>query len=617
MPIQSTIARFQVYKNLRLLRAIETKKMERYNQWDWDPNAKEKRDSFVLQKMRKYFNEDLVQQVLTNRRSENSDAKVIEDFLTNEQPIHYIKRDEHYKRALKLVEEQMRPNRTLHPVAYPDLRAYPFKLRSSAERPWTDPEFTFIPYGRDIDSETGKPRIHETDGKLRKFKTPITVPHYLKWKQELEMIKDSSPSMHNLYNEIFWYNRPLIHQIKDGHPSFWNGEEPIPYESLKVHLRTHVVPEDKPDKVRAVYGSPKLLIMSELMFIWPLQATYQNSETGKLFWNREIGRGGWRKILHELHSAKQNTYISMDWSGFDRRLLHEMIRDVHAMWKGWFDFSKYEPTTEYPNSVADPTRIERLWKWMTESIFRTPTLLPNGQLWEWTHNGFGSGFQQTQLMDSFCNMIMTYTVLSSLGVNINGKHFKSRFQGDDAILSFPEPYALLQGKSFLTRMKEKAEIYFNAKLSDDKSSIGTHPNDLYALGYNNEYGRPTRTEEDLLSHLMFPERPQDYGRLAASASGLAYAALGCSEPFYNLCKDIFESVLEGNTVKPDWRGLKWMKKAGMETVLDGLINEEFPSYIATLSAGIHPKPKTETEIDRSWPTISHGVGGEIVFINKV
>nr|WMX25052.1 RNA-dependent RNA polymerase [Rhizoctonia solani partitivirus A14] len=622
MPVQSTIAGFQVLKNLRLLQIITEKKMVRFNKWDWDPNAKEKRDAFVLMKMRKHFDEDTVQKVFNNHRSIANDEAVIADFMSNEQPIHYIKRDEHYQRALRVVEQQMRPNRMLHPVAFPDLRAYPWKLSSSAERPWTKPGFTFVPFGenkfaRDFDLETGKPRIAETQGKLRKFSQPINVSEYLRWKQRNGMTQDSGISMRNLYNEIFAYNRPLIHKIKDNDPQFWRDGKAIPHENLQVHLRTHVVPNDKPDKVRAVYGSPKLLIMSELMFIWPLQATYQNSDTGKLFWNREIAKGGWRKILREFHSAKANTYISMDWSGFDRRLLHELIRDVHTMWRGWFDFSSYEPTTEYPNPVTDAARIERLWDWMTQSIFRTPTLLPNNQLWEWTHNGFGSGFQQTQLMDTFCNMIMTYTVLSSLGINIEGDDFKSRFQGDDAILAFPEPEFLMHGRRFLSMMKEKAKMYFNAILSDDKSGIGDHPNDLYALGYNNEYGRPVRTEEDLLSHLMFPERPQDYGRLAASAAGLAHAALGCSERFHSLCEDIYLSVLQDETVKPNWKGLRWMQRAGMNEVLESLKGGEFPDYLSTLSAGLNPIEKTESELNRSWPTISNNVGGEVVFINKI
>jgi len=490
-------------------------------------------------------------------------------------------------------------------------------LNVSAELPWTNPDFRFKPTElRDVDLETGKDRLQTGPTKLRKFETTTTVPTYLRWKQELNAIKDNSPSFHNLYNEIFVYNRALVHQIKNGERSFWKEDgTPIPYERLKLHLRTHVVDEHKPDKVRAVFGTPKLLLMTELMFIWPLQSTYQNTQAGKLFWQREIGKGGWTSIMNEMHKWRSSTYISMDWSGFDRRMLHEIIDDVHDIWKSYYDFSTYEPTTRYPDPKVDPEKIERLWKWMTHAIKATPIELPNGEVWQWRHNGFGSGYQQTQLMDSFVNMIMTYTVLSSLGVNIESDDFKARFQGDDAILAFPERKYFAYGRYFLNLMSERALHYFNAKLSDEKSGIGDHPNSLFALGYHNAYGRPYRTDEDLLSHLMFPERPQDFGRLAASAVGLAYASLGCSPRFYELTKEIWTSIVIEKEIQPDWKMLRWMKRAGLEEVIDTLVNAEFPSFEFLLSSGINFVPRTEKERQRSWPTRSDGERGEIVFLN--
>nr|WJJ80001.1 RNA dependent RNA Polymerase [Hebeloma mesophaeum partitivirus 1] len=613
MPILSTPGRFQILLNLRFLQQLGEKKLQRFNRWEWDPYAKEKRDQWVIRKMRKHFPEETVQATLRKRRSDGSDQAVVNDFFTNEQPIHWIKRDKHYLRALRVVKEQMQPNRILHPVSYPDLRGYPHTLNVSAELPWTNPDFKFNPSTtRDVDHETGKPRMQHDPAKLKKFKNETKVPGYLRWKQELELIKDSSPTFHNLYNEIFTYNRGLIHQIKAGHQDFWQADgTPIPYERLKLHLRTHVVDEDKPDKVRAVFGAPKLLLMAELMFIWPLQATYQNTDAGKLFWQREIGKGGWQKIMNEFHSVHSSTYISMDWSGFDRRLLHELMDDVHEIWRSYYDFSQYEPTTRYPNPTVNPEKIENLWKWMTHSIKRTPIELPNGEVWMWTHNGFGSGYQQTQLMDTFCNMVMTYTVLSRLGINIEGEHFKARFQGDDAILAFPETKFLQFGRHFLTMMAEVAMEYFNAKLSDDKSGIGDHPNSMYALGYNNKYHRPYRKDDDLLSHLMFPERPQDFGRLAASAAGLAYASLGCSRNFYNLCEEIWTSIVIEKEIEPDWKILRWMKKSSTTDDLS------FPSFEYLLSRGLSSTPRTEKENQHSWPTHANGLRGEIVFINKV
>nr|QLC36811.1 RNA-dependent RNA polymerase [Sarcosphaera coronaria partitivirus] len=621
MPVQSTLGTFTVLKNLRFLQRITEKKMQRFGQWNWEPRAKAIRDEFVIRKMREHFTEDVVQATLRKRRSDQSDEAVIADFMKNEQPLHYIPRDYHYKRALRVVTEQMRPNRILHPVTVPDLRAYHHTLNVSAELPWTNPDWTFHPANyRDIDLEAGRTRLglERSRRRLVKWKNGVKIPAYLRWKQELELIKDSAPSFHNLYNEIFVLNRHLIHEIKNGAPRFWKDSNPIPYERLKLHLRAHVVDEDKPDKVRAVFGAPKLLTLSELMFIWPLQATYQNSDTGRMFWNREIARGGWQKIMQEFHHARTSTYISMDWSEFDRRLLHELIDDVHEIWRSYFDFSRYEATTNYPNpTINDPHRIERLWNWTCASIKNTPIELPDGTVWQWTHNGFGSGYQQTQLMDSFCNMIMTYTVLSKLGVDIEHENFKSRFQGDDAILGFSERMFSLYGNNFLNRMRDEAAYYFNAKLNHEKSTIGDHPNSLYVLGYNQRYGIPTRTSEDLLSHLMFPERPQDLGRLAASAVGLCYASLGCDEAFYNMTKDIFESLTNGDHSKLDWKSLKWMKRAGMFEIIEQMKTSPFPELNQLREQGIHPVERSGAESERTWPLKGTGEDGEIVFLNKV
>jgi hypothetical protein len=45
-----------------------------------------------------------------------------------------------------------------------------------------------------------------------------------------------------------------------------------------------MVKSDKPDKIRAVFGVPKLLLMVENMFIWNIQKEYLNKGKGSLLW---------------------------------------------------------------------------------------------------------------------------------------------------------------------------------------------------------------------------------------------------------------------------------------------------------------------------------------------
>jgi len=563
------------------------------------------RNEWLERQMRRIFTPEEIDQVLTNRRSDYSDEALIEDFMRTEQPMHKIPKDYNYRRALDAVTEHFRPNRTLHPVSYPDLRYYPWTLNVSAEAPWTNANFRFVPQYRDVDFESGVPKVHiNAFERLPYIGGSIPIDHYLRIKQKLGLTENSDRSYHNLYNEIFIYNRGRIHQIKDGEKPFWDDEgNPVPYYWNTLHARSHVVSKDEPDKIRAVFGATKLLLQAELMFIWPLQATYLNTPAGRLLWGREMSKGGWKLLFQEMHAdGPPRTVLGIDWSQFDKRLLFELMDDVHDIWRGYFDFTRYEPTSKYPNAKTNPTRITRLWKWMCNAIKHTPILLPNGQVWEWLHNGFGSGFQQTQLMDTFANAIMIYTCLSALGVNINSKSFWARFQGDDSIIRFFEQMFLIYGNHFLDMIADSALHYFNAKLSVKKSEIQDRVTGMSVLSYKNKFGVCYRDEEDLLRHLYFPERPQDLGRLAASAVGLAMAAAGGSDRFHKLCELVWTKLVVDKGVKPKWKALKWMVRVGIYRTLDELEKSDFPSQLELQAKVFVHEPRSEKLNQQQWPT---------------
>jgi len=253
---------------------------------------------WLVNRALRFFSFEEVSQALSNRRSAHSEEAVINDFKTFEQPYHPIPKDDSYNRAVTLVTKLFHPGRLLHPVSYPDLRYYPWKLKPNAEAPWNIPDFTFTPTFRDLDNESETPKLEEHLSRLSNWISDrvVTVRQYLNAKFQMRMIDNQFPKFHNLYNEIFQYNRTLVHQIKEGHPAFWNGTTPKPYYWNTLHARSHVVGKDEPDKIRAVFGVTKLLLMIENMFIWPLQALYLNDpDKGRLLWGREMIRGGWKK----------------------------------------------------------------------------------------------------------------------------------------------------------------------------------------------------------------------------------------------------------------------------------------------------------------------------------
>jgi len=503
-----------------------------------------------------------------------------------------------------------KPSRPLHPISFPDLRYYPWNLKPNAEAPWNLPDFKFTPTFRDLDGESETPKLFEKLSRLSNWISDkyVTVSQYLRTKHAIGMINDSRTKFHNLYSEIFQYNRLLVHQIKEGLPPFWKDGTPVPYYWNTLHARAHVVSATEPDKIRAVFGATKLLLMVENMFIWTLQASYLNNlDLGRLLWGREIIRGGWRRLFSEVHQhGTPQTFISIDWSQFDKRLLFELIDEVHQMWRAYFDFSKYEPTSFYPNATPrDPRRIERLWKWMCYSIKFTPILLPNGDLYQWNYSGFGSGYQQTQLMDSFANMIMILTCLSALGVDINNPTFWIRVQGDDSLIAFYEYMFRLYGPHFLDKLAESAMFYFNAKLSTKKSEISSRLNGVSVLSYFNSFGLPYRTDEDLLRHLFFPEQNRDFPRLAGAAVGLAYAACGCSKQFHDLCEYIYNKLVNEKGYEPNDESVRWLVRAGIIAnygELTRMLHTPFPTWIDLRANAWKHTPRSKSENERLWPT---------------
>jgi len=547
----------------------------------WSNRLIQNRQNIVTFAIRKHGNEELLQKVQSKRRSDTSPEKLIDDFLKFEQPAHPVIRDEHYLTALRVTKRLYQPDKKLRPAHFPDQRYYPWNLPPSAEAPWS------------YQSHIGE---------------------LLRQKQIDGEITDNRRSFHNLYNEIFETNRLLIHLIKDGDSKFWdqNGN-PIPYEFVNLHSRSHVVDEGEPDKIRAVFGVTKLLLQAEQHFIWPLQEQYLNGhKKSPLLWGSEMIKGGWRKLYNQAYKhAPFNTVISADWSQFDKRALHEVVDDVHDIWRSYFTFDNgYIPTCFYPDSKVNPERLERLWKWTCHSIKHTPICLPDGTKYVWKHNGIASGFQQTQLLDSFVNTIMILTVLSRAGINIESENFFLKIQGDDSLTCFAEQMFNLEGEHFLRRLAAYALEYFNAELSVKKSQITGDLNNVKVLGYSNIMSMPYRTDEDLLSHLLYPERSHGLPELATTCIGIAWASLGCSRIVYSVCKDIYSFLTEKLGVTPNPTSMMWLLKMGQEEANDYDLST-FPTFDEIWSSTFSTNIREQRAKERLYPTLPQSAGGFI------
>jgi len=204
---------------------------------------------------------------------------------------------------------------------------------------------------------------------------------------------------------------------------------------------------------------------------------------------------------------------------------------------------------------------------------------------------------------------MLLTCLSELGINIEHKHFFMKLQGDDSLVVFSEASFFLYGKRFLEMMSKIAMTRFNAKLSVDKSDIHDRLDGVYVLGYYNKQGISYRTDLDLMSHLLFPERSQTIEATASSALGIALASMGCSEQVYNTCLDVYTFISEelGKTPSPLLTSELDRKRLYLfGTEID---TSHFPSLFTIKMQNYVLVSRTESDKQRTWPTDPTRTGG--------
>lgn len=501
------------------------------------------------------------------RRSDFSEEALISDYLRGEVPKHNIIRDEHYIRALDKVKELFSPKDVYRPVSFPDLRYYPWTLPTSAEAPYSASTYW---------------------------------KNYVKVKFQAGEIENDRLTFHNLYNEILRHNREKVHRIKDGiyvdrynqDLTYWN----------QAHARSHLVKADDPDKIRMVFGVPKLLLMVECMFLWPLINDLLNRDSPML-WGYETLKGGWYSMYNWMatKSPRSGTYLALDWKQFDKRTQFEMIDDVHNIIKSFIDFENgYMPTHDYPDTSTNPVRLHRLYDWMCNAIKHTPDVLPSGDTYQRQHAGIASGFFQTQLLDSMCNTIMLLTTLSKLGFNID--KIKIKVQGDDSIISLTEMIHPASHQSFLDVFALTAQDYFGAVLNTKKSKMDNTLNGLPLLGFTNISGLPTRNMYELLANLLYPERKSDENKLMARCVGIAYANCGYNAQVYKICENVY-FYLKERGFSPNASGLPHLIQTmsdWWEILGDGEL--VFPSYYMTICRLTEQPQRSKTQIEKMWPT---------------
>jgi hypothetical protein len=458
----------------------------------------------VYKAVGKYFSDDDFRKVKDGYRRSVMDIEALyEDIHRMALPPWDMIEDEHFELALNIVEERMFNDKMFKPIHFCDLRHYPWKFNKSACQPYLD------------DKElTQKVRRAHADGKLR---NPIM-------------------SFNNLKNHIFNDCRMKIHTIKDSPYPQTRNEEILLYD-INAFARSHLVAEADPDKIRFVYGCPKLGILTECMFTWPFHAHCKTQgEDGLMAWGYETLKGGLFRLCGDSSGRKPkwNGYMRADWTQFDKRYHYRLMERIFQRWENHIDFrGGYEPTWEYPNTKpSDPDlqekRLKRLFYWMTNSIMKSPIRGPDGDRFQRNFAGMPSGIFNTNYLDCWGNAIIMLSCLSSIGFNISDRRLVDiKVMGDDSFIKIGTDPETLAAINFLPRLEAEAARRYNFVLNIAKSSITSTPEGGAFLGYSPRGGFQKRDTFQLLGMLSHPERTVRLDTLAARAVGSSHGHHVC------------------------------------------------------------------------------------------
>lgn len=517
--------------------------------------------------------------VATNFRRSTTDTFDAEQFFLRYDVPHFeIEEDELLEQALDIVTDAFRPKHKVRPVHFADLPNYNWNLSTSAERPYTNNHI---------------------------------IQEWIRTLYMHGLLKNAKLNFHNLFNWIFGKERTRIHQIKDGRPPN--------YDYITIHQKTALVELDEPNKVRSVFGVPKLLIFAEAMFFWPLFREYLNEGRSPLLWGYETLNGGWMKLSSDVfqRGLQANTWCSLDWKEFDMRFYFSLHRKMRARWLEYFDLDHgYIPSGEnyrqekmdheaaiiaQTRPIPQNQRLLNLWNYITDAVEDSPCILPSGRVYKRRYAGQPSGIFTTQFGDSFYNAVQTICVLLEMGVN-NCSDLFFRTMGDDIIFLLLCTVPPNKHADWLATFTLIARRRFNSIVSIKKTRIGNGIHRANILSYINIYGLPHRDGNALLAQLIYTKGYRDTpARAMARAIGIAYAAGPFNPDVYRCCEHVFKRF-QSLGYSPNEKELDWMFRANLLGYENEITFDTFPTRIEVHRKLTQIPRRTEKAANKYWPS---------------
>nr|ASZ83554.1 putative RNA-dependent RNA polymerase [Rhizoctonia solani partitivirus virus 4] len=514
-----------------------------------NPSTLEAHQRVLFNSMKLYLNDFEIKYITQeHRRSEVSEDAVLADFFAGDIENHEIPFDEHVEQGLQAMTEALRPPNKCRPVHILDVKdRYPYKWHVNSEPPFSTDEYFLS--NRKLFADFWDP-VSQT---FEKYVDPLDAMRRYGNKIVENLLPNVTPAKFGFQKSaIFSWTRRWHHIIKSGFTDL-TGLESTAYLKdrfifpMLLHTKTAIVKKDDPNKMRTIWGCSKPWIIADTMFYWEYLAYLKlNHGVSPMLWSYETFTGGWFRLNNELmNSLFRQSFVTLDWSRLDKRAYFTLIHKIMAGVRTYLDFENgYVPTQQYPRSshqwdAYQAGRIENLWLWTLENLFKAPIVLPNGNMYIRKYAGIPSGLFITQLLDSWYNYTMIATILSAMGFDPRCCIIK--VQGDDSIVRLAVLIPPAAHVEFLSRIEELALHYFNAVVSLTKSEVCNRLNGVEVLSYRNHNGIPHRDEIKMLAQFYHTKARNPQPEIAmAQAVGFAYASCGHHLRVYYCLRNLYE-----------------------------------------------------------------------------
>ncbi|BCY26954.1 RNA dependent RNA polymerase [Rhizoctonia oryzae-sativae partitivirus 2] len=542
------------------------------------------------------------------RRSDVDQDAILADFFANDVEDHNIPFDHHTENGLNCMLDAFRPPQKCLPAHLNDVEHhYPYKWQVNAEPPFsTDKYFLENRHKyQDFWDRAKQQWVNYVD--------PIEITRRYAGRITDALLEQVTPAKFGfMKNAVFSWTRRWHHIIKDGFANL-TGLESDAYVRdrfifpMLLHTKTAIVKKDDPNKMRTIWGCSKPWVIADTMFYWEYIAWLKlNPGISPMLWGYETFTGGWFRLNRDLFiSHMKSSFLTLDWSRFDKRAYFSLIQKIMYGVRSYLDFSRgYLPNVNYPNTEHDwssskEIRLERLWLWTLENLFQAPIVLPDGRMYVRKFAGIPSGLFITQLLDSWYNYTMLATLLSALGFDPRTCIIK--VQGDDSIIRLGVLIPPNEHELFLLKLQELAEYYFKAQISLEKSEVRNSLNGCEVLSYRNHNGLPYRDEIQMLAQFYYTKARNPSPEITmAQAVGFAFASCANHKRVLLVLEDVYlHYAQQGYT--PNRAGLSLVFGNSPDIVIPHYETDHFPSVAEIRQYLLNSHYSNTKASSKTWP----------------